>query len=596
MRWICLLLCLSTLPAFGFLEEIPIGGKVPNLEFKDIRYLPLTVDDLGKPKAYVFAFITNTCPLARRYLPRIGEMAKDFAPRGVQFVGVNVGPADTLMDVAYHALEFDVDFPMVKDMTGDAVGSLGITRTPEIVLLDADRVLRYRGRVDDQYRLGGVKPTIGREDLRLAIEEVLADTPVEVPETQSEGCSITFLSTPDPSELVTYSGHVATVIDQHCLPCHREGGGAPFAFDTYDRVAARADMISEVVSEERMPPWYAHPEFGDFSNDRRLRADERRVILQWARTGKAEGPPEMRPPLPEFPDGEWRIEADLILEAPQPIPLPAEGFVDYQYVLLDHVFEQDTWVQGLQILAGNTQVLHHANLFYRPAEGPFKRSQHFLTGIVPGGMPTNLEDGVAMLIPKRATLGLQVHYVTTGKPEFDRPRVGIRFAKEPIRKHVRYKILDEDKFEIPPGVARHRVAAEAVIEEKATVLALFGHMHLRGRDMTFNAVYPEGNSDTLLSMPNYSFDWQLSYYPEPGSMRLPEGTRIECIAHFDNSALNPYNPDPGKTITYGPQTVDEMMQGFVFYTIDDENLELRVDPATGWALSELAQVSRGAAR
>lgn len=106
-------------------------------------------------------------------------------------------------------------------------------------------------------------------------------------------------------------------------------------------------------------------------------------------------------------------------------------------------------------------------------------------------------------------------------------------------------------------------------------------MHLRGKDSTFFARYPDGTEETLLALPNYSFDWQLSYLWEPGKQRFPKGTVIECRSHFDNSPFNPYNPDPQATVKEGPQTHDEMMQGFFFYTDDAEELDLNIDPATG---------------
>jgi hypothetical protein len=192
-----------------------------------------------------------------------------------------------------------------------------------------------------------------------------------------------------------------------------------------------------------------------------------------------------------------------------------------------------------------------------------------------------LEDGRALMIPKGSMLGLQVHYVTTGKEETDRISVGLRFAKEPVRKRVRYKIIGDYGFRIPPGATAHRVSAREELECDATGVGMFSHMHLRGKDSTFFAHYPDGKSEILLSLPNYSFDWQLSYVWPPETRKFPKGTVIECRSHFDNSSFNPYNPDPTVTVRNGPQTHDEMMQGFFFYTDDAEELDLQIDPATG---------------
>src|SRR5690606_7253412 len=140
-------------------------------------------------------------------------------------------------------------------------------RTPEIAVLDADRVLRYRGRLDSQYRVGGVNPEAGREDLKLAIDAVLAGQPVEVAETPVDGCVISHETSAAEKTSFTFTRDVAPVLNKYCVTCHREEGGAPFSLQTYKRASAMADMMAEVVSEGRMPPWYAHPEHGEFMND-----------------------------------------------------------------------------------------------------------------------------------------------------------------------------------------------------------------------------------------------------------------------------------------------------------------------------------------
>lgn len=572
-------------------ETAPVGTQIKNLNFKDIRYLPRTLDDLDKPekaKAIVLAFMTNECPLAQRYLGKLVELDKQFAPQGVQFVMLNENPADSIMDVAEHALNYEVPFPAVKDMDGNCIKTLGITRTPEIVVLDAERIVRYRGRVDDQYRLGGARNEASRDDLRIALEELLAGSEISVPVTTAEGCAIATPEPPAARPELTFTEHIAPILNQHCVTCHRTDGGAPMRFDTYKRVSGYGDMIAEVVGEKRMPPWYAHPDYGTFENARGLSQDEIDQVVGWVAAGMPEGDESKLPAPPEFPGAEWSIHPDVVIKAAQQIALPATGIVDYKYIFLPYTFEEDTWVQGIQIRSENPRVLHHANLFYSPDALKFVRSENFLTGTVPGGSPADLKDGQAFFIPKGAKIGLQIHYVTTGKMEVDRPMVALRFAKEPVRKRLYYKILDNGKFAIPPFDPAHRVAAVEEMETDATITGLFGHLHLRGKSMTFQAHLPDGQSETLLSLPNYSFDWQLAYYCMPDAVKVPKGTKMECVTYFDNSPFNAYNPDPSKTVRYGAQTFDEMMQGFMFYTKDSEDLQIAVDPATGHALTAVA--------
>jgi hypothetical protein len=174
---------------------------------------------------------------------------------------------------------------------------------------------------------------------------------------------------------------------------------------TFEKVAAKAGSIAQVVHEERMPPWFAHPGFGKFMNQRGLTAEERDTIVQWVRGGKAPGDLSQAPKPPEFPDTKWLIgEPDLIIKASQPEKIPATGYIAYRYVILPHLFEQDTWVQGIQIMPGNARVVHHANLAHASLTSGFDQDKNFLTGIVPGGIPVDLDSGVAMMIPKGSGL------------------------------------------------------------------------------------------------------------------------------------------------------------------------------------------------
>jgi hypothetical protein len=349
---------------------------------------------------------------------------------------------------------------------------------------------------------------------------------------------------------------------------------------TYEQAASKARMIAEAVAEQRMPPWYAAPEHTEFVNRRGMTVRERETIQHWVKGGKARGD-DSRLPAPTLPKpGAWLIgEPDLTLSA-GPHEIPAEGLVPYRYVFLPHVFKEDTWIQGAQIRADNPRVLHHCNMAYFTLGEAFRIS-NFITGTVPGGEAMTLDKGVGFRIPKGAMLVLQIHYVTTGKPEKCSLGVGFQYASGTIQRQLRFKYLAETRYTIPPGAPAHRVSASQTLEADAELVGLFAHMHLRGRDMTFRAHLPDGKAETLLVIPNYNFDWQMPYRYGPGTTKLPRGTRLECVAHYDNSAFNPFNPDPKATVKDGPQTDNEMLNGFVFYTNADEKLNITVDGKTG---------------
>jgi mono/diheme cytochrome c family protein/peroxiredoxin len=562
-------------------DAVKVGDRVGKLKFTDIRYLPRTLDDFGEKKAFVLVFTNASCPVAQRYLPVAQALSQDFAAKGVQFVGVNAAEEDSVVAMATQAVRCDVEFPFVKDFGGASARALGVRRTPEVVVLDGERRLRYRGRIDDQYRLGGSRAAATRRDLKEAIDAVLAGREVAVAETEVDGCPITFAKERKP-ENVTFAEQAAPVLQKHCWQCHRDGGSAPFSLTTYKQASGRAEAIAEVVAEGRMPPWFASHEFGPFVNRRGLSDEERTTLLDWVRSGAAPGDAKKAPAPPAPPKTKWTSgEPDLVLEAAQH-ELPASGDIPYKWAILPHVFEEETWIQGVQIVPDNPRVLHHCNLAFGTLTGGVNEA-NFITGYVPGGEPLALEDGIAFRIPKGSLLGLQIHYVPTGKAEKCKVSVGLRFPRAEVQKQLRHFQLTDHRFAIPPGAPAHRVSASRVLDRDVIGVGLFSHMHLRGKDMTFTARLPDDRTETLLVIPNYSFSWQVAYRWEPGKQRFLKGTRLECVAHYDNSPFNVYNPDPKATVRHGLQTHQEMMYGFFFYTEADERLGLKVDPKTGKA-------------
>lgn len=558
-----------------------IGDSAANLTFKDIHYLPRQIREFGEPSATVLVFITRECPLAKRYLPKVVALEQEFRAQGVQFAFVNVGADESIVSAATQMVENAVPFPLLKDFDLESSRALGITRTPEAVVLDREYRLRYRGRVDDQYRLSGVRPTPSREDLKEAIVEVVNGRNVSVSETPSEGCALTAPRPTEGSSAITFSEHVAPIVFAKCANCHVERGEAPFPLVRYEQYASRSDMIDEVVREERMPPWYGAAEYGDFQNHRVLTQAERALIRAWIAGGTAPGDEQSLPAAPKPRESKFRIgDPDLVLTQLGRQDIPATGIVPYQYVVMPHLFLKDTYLEAIEISGDNPPVLHHANLAFFEI-GERYRAENFITGYVPGGDPMQLDPGMAVKIPAGSVLGLQVHYVTTGEQQASRISVALRFPKTTVRKLLHHHQITNTRFVIPPGAQGHLVNAKKTFEPSITGVGMFAHMHLRGRDMMFRAISPDRDPETLLIVPNYNFDWQQSYHWKPGAKRFPPGTRIEVTAHFDNSRFNPFNPDPASPVRFGLQTEEEMMYGFFFYTIDDEALDLSVDPKTG---------------
>ncbi len=408
-------------------------------------------------------------------------------------------------------------------------------------------------------------------------------------------CSILFfggiLSAASSPQSVTFSKDVAPVLQDNCQTCHRPGEAAPMSLLTYQQARPWAAAISENVTLKKMPPWFADPKYGHFANDRSLKQKDIDTLVAWAKSGAKEGDPKDLPKPAAFLKG-WNIgKPDLQIEMPAEFKVPASGTLDYQYILIPGNFKQDTWVEQAEVRPGNRPLVHHVIAFIRPPgskymkgaqpgipfvpkEGDEGGPSEFLVGYAPGMVTTQLAPGRAKLVQAGSDIILQMHYTANGKEGVDRTKVGFVFAKSPVKERVITLAATDHKFEIPPNDPNYKVNATFEFADDAKVIAYLPHMHLRGKDFEYRAVYPTGEKETLLNVPNYSFSWQLTYFPVK-ELVVPKGTKIECTAHFDNSANNPNNPDPNKTVRYGDQSWEEMMFGFFDVAIDAKK-----DPST----------------
>jgi hypothetical protein len=383
------------------------------------------------------------------------------------------------------------------------------------------------------------------------------------------------------ADVPTFNRDVAPILQQNCQGCHRAGEAGPMPLLTYRQTRPYAAAIKEAVALRKMPPWFADPHYGTFSNDRSLPQRDIDTLVGWANAGAPEGDPKDLPAPKQFLDG-WNIpQPDVVLEMPSAFNVPATGTIEYQYILIPLNFKEDTWVQMAEVRPGDRSVMHHVIAYVRPPGSkwlagiepglPFvltdraketkKRDASFLVGYAPG-MPANiLPDGRAKLIRAGSDIIFEMHYTTNGKATTDRSKIGLRFAKAPVREQVVTLFAFNSEFAIPPGDSNYRVESEFEFGADAKLVNLLPHMHLRGKDFEYKAIYPTGESQILLNVPHYSFSWQSVYNPVDDIV-MPKGTRIHCTAHFDNSANNPYNPDPTKEIKWGEQSWDEMMIGF----------------------------------
>jgi hypothetical protein len=330
-----------------------------------------------------------------------------------------------------------------------------------------------------------------------------------------------------------------------------------------------------------MPLWSADPNVGEWSNARDLPELDRVALMAWVSQGAPEGDPAEAPPPIDWPKG-WTIEPDLVLTVPQPVSVPREGTLPYQYAYVPTELSEDRWIQAMEIRPRVPAVLHHALVFTEePVLGmspvftarPIEMGSDFGSGLDgyfmaygPGHDRVVYPPGHAKLLPKGATLKFQLHYAPNGTATQDQPAIGFVFADRPPTERVETGSVTTTSFVIPPGAKRHEVTAVHRFPEPVRLVGFLPHMHLRGVAFRYELHYLDGRRETILDVPRYQFNWQEEYIPQE-PIEVPAGAWLRATGWFNNSNANPANPDPTQTVRFGEQTYEEMMVGFFSYAV-----------------------------
>lgn len=484
-------------------KPLAVGSRAPDFELRDLDGKPVSLAAHKGEKATVIAFFGVSCPAARYYAPRLEELYETYGPRGVAFFGINANVSEGLRDLRGYANEHGVRFPLLKDPENKVADLLGATRMVEMLVLDGQKVCRYRGRVDDQYALtdrsvGVRKGKVEAQYLEDAIAAVIEGKSPPVATTDPLGCVIGREARVTPSEKTpTFHADVEPILQRRCQSCHRPGQIAPFSLLSYDDARGWSGMIQEVVEGRRMPPWHADAAVGVFANDRRLSESELSTLVQWVEGGVPEGDPKAAPPPVEFPEG-WQIgQPDLVLEIPEAFHVPATGTVRYQYFMVDTNLPEDRWVSAMEVRAGARDVVHHILVFAMdPADKRRWRretgggTKGFFGAMVPGETPLRFPSGAAKKLAKGSTLIFQIHYTTNGVAREDRSKIGFIFSKEPVRQEVRTRSAVNVGIRIPPSAEAHEQKAVHTFLQPMRILSFLPHMHLRGAAFRYDLHEP----------------------------------------------------------------------------------------------------------
>lgn len=539
------------------------GKKVKDFTLSDSRGKQVKLGDFQDKKLLVLAFMGTECPLAKLYAPRLEQLAADYADKGVGFLAIDANSHDSLAEIGAFVRQHKLTFPFAKDAGNVVADDLQAERTPEVFLLDQDRVVRYQGRIDDQYGVGYIRDAAEQRFLATAIDQLLAGEAVTETKTESVGCIIGRQRHPDANATVTYSNQISRILQQNCVDCHRAGQIGPFAMSDYDEVAGWSGMIAEVVSQERMPPWHATEDSVPMQNERRLTKDEKQMIYDWVAAGAPEGNPAELPESQTYTEG-WSLPQEpdeIVYMREEPYEVPAQGEVQYQYFVVDPGWKEDKWFKAAEVRPTSSAVVHHVLIFARvPGQRDITGGglQGFLASYVPGLRPQPYPEGMAKRIPAGSQLVFQVHYTPIGTEQLDRSMVGFVWANpDEVTREVKTTSAFQRQLVIPANDSNFMAEATTrELPDDALLLGMMPHMHLRGK-----AAYYELQGDKeekLLDIPHYDFNWQTAYrLADP--MPLPKNSKIHAVFHYDNSAENLNNPDPTNEVRWGDQTWEEMM-------------------------------------
>jgi thiol-disulfide isomerase/thioredoxin len=568
---------------------------------RDTRARQRTVAEFDRCQALVLCFLGTDCPLANRLVPSILKLAKQYDGKPVQFLAIYPHEHESLDLIAAHAGDYELPFPVLKDVGQKLADALEVRRTPTFCVLDHDLELRYRGRFSDQCAVGGGRrPAASREDLASAIDDVLAGDDVRVAETPVDGCLLdraqTATARESGAEQVSYEQHVAPLLAKRCATCHREGSAAPFVLAAYDDAVRWSAMIREVVVERRMPPWHADARYGTFANDRRLSADEIKLLVHWIDAGMPRdkiaqarsATVQVSHLAPVRRSRSWSFEPEATVTTERSFQVPADGTADYIFSLAprattDELFAKTRWVQAAEIRPSEPGVVHHVMVFSVEGDHPGPPTSFAGTRIVamwaPGDPSFTFPTGTALRIPAGARLIFNLHYTPNGRAVRDRPTLALKFAAEPPQWEVAMRTYENTSFRIAPGDPHARGEYNFPIEGRhyTRLVGLYPHMHVRGKSFRVEHVRPDGVRDTLLSVPRYDFNWQTMYwFKEP--IELPIGGVLRAVARWDNSPHNPDNPDPEAEVRYGWQTNEEMMIAAMMFVFPREDEPAAAEP------------------
>ena len=534
-------------------------------------------------KAIVLWIQGNGCPIVRNAMSDFKQLVADYASEPFVFFMLNSQLQDDRHEVKEEAQAYDFPVPVLMDDAQLLAEALDITLTSELIILHpTTRNVLFRGPINNRLDYEAQRPpteTYARE----ALDAILNDTPLPESTAMAKGCTVSRRSQMR-EETFTYTDDIAPLLTNHCVRCHKDDGLAPWSMTDYQTIKGWSATIKQVLLSKRMPPWKADPHIGAFENNFSLADSSAYTLYRWIETGMERGAGS--DPLAELPQKteKWPLGVPDTIITLQPEKIPATGIIPYRYQIFSLGLTKDTWLQGVGIQPGSTKAVHHivltnketnkkSRVVNRPAR-PWTDNYIALGGGI--DQNTSFPEGTGVFLKKGTQLTIQIHYTPTGKVEEDVTQLGFYYHETPPEKEFYALSPSNTNFTIPPYGEKVALQVADTLTETIDIHYLVPHMHYRGSSIKMSVVTPSGQQNTLISVPDYNFNWQYLYKlkqpvrVEKGSVILVEGT-------YDNSWQNPLNPDPSQELHFGIQSTDEMLIGFLNYTLVDEHKKTPIE-------------------
>lgn len=561
-------------------QSVTVGRPIEDFALLDQNGTFHQLFDYSDYKALVLYSHNPDCPAGNRNLKELASLQQRFGGESLAILAIDARQPSAKKIAAANSLAKDpVNFPILRDDDQLVSESLAILRSGEALLIDpASWTLRYRGAIDDRSDFESDNPTVTRHYLANAIEAMVHGEPLEFAASKAVGCRIDFGEAP-PS--LSYRDSIVPILEQRCLECHRQGGVGPWAMDGHATIKAWSAKIREAIMLKKMPPWHVDPAVGEFAHSLALEPSQKKALIRWIDAGAPQGTgPDPLAGKRVGSTERWPLgEPDIVIKVPK-IKIPATGILAWQYIKLPAPIEQDTWVRAVHMNPSNRAVTHHIFAFIeypkeRKTEEPkwAEGANSYFAAYVPGYPVVPFPADSGRLIPKGSKIIFQRHYLTIGYETEDKLQLGLYLHDKPPPKEYKMVTAVNMGLRIPPHAPAHPESASITIPEDGTLYAIYPHMHYRGSSIRLSATYPNGHGETLLSVPNYNFQWQNAYqlkHPKP----LSAGTQIQVDATFDNSTKNPINPDPDQEVHWGALSSDEMLVAYLLYTAERNSPDL----------------------